>query len=132
MLIEIWERLRGYDKWVEAVAKVESSQVGETAHTQRSGNVSYTYDSDDVLVWTDHQGAAQRAYFRIPDDSPLYQLVDGAAITIRYNPANPEQYYLRDLLQTRVHTTVKSVPITLLFIAVVVVAGWLRARYLMH
>lgn len=132
MLIEIWERLRGYDKWELAQAKVESSQVVETAHPDRSGNVTYTYDSADVLVWVDRQGASQRAYFRVPDDSPLYHVVDGELVAIRYNPTNPEQYYFRELLQTRVHTVVKRVSVTLLFIGIVVLVGLLRARFLLR
>jgi hypothetical protein len=132
MLIEIWERLRGYDKWEPAQAKVESSQVEETAHPDRSGNVTYTYDSADVLVWVDRRGVNQRAYFHVPDDSPLYQVIDGEMVAIRFNPANPEQYYLRELLQTRVHTVVKLASVTLLFIGIVLLGGWLRARYLLR
>jgi hypothetical protein len=48
MLIEIWERLRGYDKWVQTEAKVESSQVEETVHSTRYGIV-YSYASGLIV-----------------------------------------------------------------------------------
>jgi len=119
MLIEIWERLRGYDKWVETAAKIESSEVEKTPITDRSGRVvDYSYDSGDMLTWTDRQGEKQYADFTVPDDSPLYQLVGGESVTIRYNPARPEQYYFRELLRTRVHTTFKATLLLLFLLAV--------------
>jgi hypothetical protein len=131
MLIELWERLRGYNKWIETEAKVESSQVKETQHSDDGIDYS-TYDSNDVLVWADQQGENQRAYFKVPDDSPLYQLVGGETITIRYNPAEPDQYYLRELVETRIHTGVKRVIIPLVLICFYLVFAWLGARQGSH
>ncbi len=102
MLIERWEKLRGYDKWIEAAATIESSKVRETAHNGRDGSVSYSYDSGDQLIWVDVQGIKHSAQFRVDDESPLYQLVGGETVEIRYNPARPESYYFRALLQSRV------------------------------
>ena len=132
MLTGIWERLRGYDKWVAAEATIESSKMKETPHMDRSGNLTYTYDSRDVLLWTDKHGEGQRAYFEVPDDSPLYQLVGGEKLNIRYNPDDPEQYYFRELLQTRVRTFVKRAAAILIFVCIIFVAGLLRAGYLLH
>lgn len=39
MLIELWERLRGYDKWNEAQAKIESSTEKKTDEYCR-GNIT--------------------------------------------------------------------------------------------
>ena len=97
MLIEIWERLRGYDKWIETDATVESS---EAANYQLHGRDLSS--SEDVIVWTDAGGEKHRAPFRVQADSPLFQLVQGSTISIRYNPADPEEYYFRELLQARV------------------------------
>ena len=132
MLIEIWERLHGYDKWVQVEATVESSRVKETAHSDRSGNVSYTYGSGDVLVWTDRQGARKTGSFTVPDDSPLYQLVGGESITIRYNPADPDEFYFRELLRTRVNSAIKRFIFIVTFFGIVVLGYSLRARYLLR
>jgi hypothetical protein len=119
MLVEIWERLRGYDKWIETQAKIESSDVDKRPLTDRYGNViDYAYSSGDTLTWTDRQGEKQYADFTVPDDSPLYQLVGGETVTIRYDPAKPDRYYFRELLRTRVHTAVKTLVAVLLFVMV--------------
>jgi hypothetical protein len=117
MLIEIWERLRGYNKWIQTEAQFESSKVEESkqfgAYRQQDGS---TWASDDVLVWTDRQGQRHGVEFQVPDDSPLYQFVDGETVTIRYNPAKPDQFYLRELLRTRVRTAFKTTFLVLLLV----------------
>ena len=108
MLIEIWERLRGYDKWIQTEAKIESSNLEEIKHYDRYGNqMESSWASDDEVVWTDKMGQKQSAEFKVPEDSPIYQLLDGETVTIRYNPARPEEFYYRELLRTRVHTAFK-------------------------
>lgn len=121
MLIELWERLRGYDKWVQTTAKVESSKVVETPVANRYGT-SYVYNSDDVLVWSDEKGERQWAYFKVPEDSPLYLLVDNETIPIRYNLAQPDQFYLRELLRTRVRTFAKQALLVAFLVLIVVAA----------
>jgi hypothetical protein len=129
MLIEIWERLRGYDKWIETEARVESSKVIETPDAE-SGGIAYS--CEDVLVWADRQGENQRAYFAVPDGSPLYQFIGGETIKIRYNPAEPDEYYLRELLKIRVRRTATGVIVTLVFIGICISAIWMGARQPSH
>jgi hypothetical protein len=126
MLIELWEKLRGYDKWVEADAKIDSSDVERTSHVDRGGNVSYTYASGDQIVWTDSRGEKQYADFTVDDESPLYQLVGGEKVKIRYNPQRPEQFYFRDLLKSRIRRFFQLTLYTLLFFAVLLLLLWLR------
>jgi hypothetical protein len=97
MLIELWERLRGYDKWIETEATVESSRV-ENIQFRNAGY----QQSDDVLLWTDRKGERHRAYFEARAGSPPYDLVQGSKVVIRYDPANPDRYYLCELLKNRV------------------------------
>jgi hypothetical protein len=123
MLIEIWERLRGYDKWISTDAIIESSRV--TSHHSRSVNFD---DSSDALMWTDRKGERHRDSINVRDDSPLYQLVEGATIQVRFNPDDPEKYYLRELLQTRVNAVARRVAIIFLIAVIITVAGWLRAH----
>jgi hypothetical protein len=126
MLIEIWERLRGYDKWVPATAKIESSKAEKTAHYGRDGSVSYTWAAGDELVWTDLQGQQQSAEFKVDDESPLYQLVGGEDVAIRYNPARPDEFYFHELLQSRVRRFFQLVLYTCIFLAVLVCLLWLN------
>ena len=121
MLIEIWERLRGYDKWVETQAKIESSDP--TIYQSRGHDYSH---SDDVIVWTDTAGDKHRAPFTVQVDSPLFQLVQDSKISIRYNPVDPEEFYFRELLQTRVRRVVSTTAVAALTIAALAFFGWLR------
>jgi hypothetical protein len=129
MLIEIWERLRGFDKWIETEAKIESSKVEAEAIKNSHGAVrDYVYSSGDTLTWTDAAGEKHSAGFKVPDDSPLYQLVGGETVTIRYDPARPDRYYFRELLRTQVHTAVKATAGTLIALTVAVIAGYFYLR----
>jgi len=100
--------LRGYDKWIQTEARIESSNLEKVEAYDLNGNQTTISESDDKLVWTDKMGQTQSADFCVPDDSPLYQFIGGETVTIRYNPANPEEFYYRELLRTNVHTAVKS------------------------
>ena len=108
MLIEMWERLRGFDKWVEAEAQIISSEVQERVYTNQMGKTTHYYGSGNVLTWTDQSGKEQSASFKVPDSSPLYQMVDGQSLRIRYNPKNSTEFYLRELFQSQLITGVKT------------------------
>ena len=116
MFLELWERLRGYDQWVETQAAVERSDVSVTSYTGRSGEVIDTYDAGDVITWTDSNGEKQYATFDVEEGSPLFQLVGGESVTIRYDPAHPDRFYYRDLLRSRVRSACKAI-LTILVIA---------------
>ena len=128
MLIEIWERLRGYNKWIQAEAKIESSNLEKVKAYDINGNQTTISESDDKLVWTDKMGQRQSAEFCVPDDSPLYQFIGGETVTIRYNPANPKEFYYRDLLRSKVHTAFKSALICIFMIGILL----LRHARLIH
>jgi hypothetical protein len=126
MLIEIWERLRGYDKWIETDATVASASVEQKVHQDRSWGTTYTYGSGDVLIWTDSTGRVQRAFFSVPQGSNLYKLLGGDTLPIRYNPAHPGQFYLRELLQTRINKFARRILVSLVLIAAGVAIAELR------
>lgn len=95
MLIEIWERLRGYDKWIPVEARVYSTseirkKLGKRYHASPSSQFS-----GELLVWQDQRGETRFGTFLTHETSPLYQLVEGEPIAIRYNPAKPGRYYCR-------------------------------------
>ena len=130
MLIEIWERLRGYDEWVQTEARIESSNLEKVKVYDINGNqAGFTSESDDVLVWTDKMGQRQSVEFCVPDDSPLYQFIGGETVTIRYNPANPKEFYYRELLRTKVHTAFKSALICIFMIGISLLR---HARLILH
>jgi endonuclease YncB( thermonuclease family) len=125
MLIKLWEHLRVYDKWPEATARFETADLQKTTHTDRAGNVSHTWASLDTLVWTDRLGTSHSANFKVPDDSSIYQMIDGDTVTIRYNPSRPDRFYYRELLKTRITTCVKYSIVVLFFLALIGLRVWL-------
>jgi hypothetical protein len=106
---------------VEADATIESSDP--TIYQSRGHDYSH---SDDVIVWTDTAGDKHRAPFTVQVDSPLFQLVQDSKISIRYNPVDPEEFYFRELLQTRVRRVVSTTAVAALTIAALAFFGWLR------
>jgi hypothetical protein len=120
MLIELWERFCGYDRWVLVEATIESSQMEDNETTYR-GQTRHVYDSGDTLVWIDRQGNRQTGFCRVPDDSPLYQLVGGEKIAIRFNPDKPEEYYLPELLKARLRHNLSQLVFLVLFISLILV-----------
>ncbi len=120
MLIELWERLRGYDKWIETKAKVRSSTEQKTEQYYR-GRKYEIRSSDDGLAWTDTQGVEHSANFDVPEDSPLYQLIGGESVTIRYDPQDPNRFYYPDLLSSKVKVFAHSAYLLLLLVILLVV-----------
>ncbi|MGA3371900.1 MAG: hypothetical protein ABSC48_09085 [Terracidiphilus sp.] len=95
MLIEIWERLRGYDKWVPVEARVWSaSQLRKKLGKRYQVSPSSQF-SGELLVWRDLSGETRFGSFVTHETSPLYQLLEGETIHICYNPSKPDHYYCR-------------------------------------
>jgi hypothetical protein len=132
MLIEIWERLRGYHKWTETEAVIESANVEK--EPVPGSSVLFITTSADALAWTDRTGQKHSTKFTVPDDSPLFKRVAGETVTIRYNPAGPDHFYLRDLLRTRVHAFFLKVLVwtCMALIVIVYVLHVIARSYLRH
>jgi hypothetical protein len=114
MLIELWERLRGYDKWVETDAMIESSDLVSKGRRVGLGGVTPNLGSRVRIAWRSANGEKRTAEFNVDDESPLYQLVGAETVSIRYNPAKPGQYYFRDLLRSRIRRLLQ-LPLRVIF-----------------
>ena len=129
MLLEYWEQLRGYDKWVQTQATIERSDVTKSPVADRSGHVvGYTYDAGDVIRWTDQNGENQYATFEVEETSPLFQLIDGETVSIRYDPAHPDRFYYRDLLRSRVQSACRTIVGTICVLGLLIFFGWARSH----
>jgi len=123
MLIEIWERLRGYDKWVKTNATVCRSATEKVEHQGRGGPY-YTTEAGDVIEWTDSTGEKQYADSNAPEGSKLFQLTTGDTVEIRYNPAKPDDFYFRDLVQLRVRQAASATLLALLVLSIYGLMIW--------
>jgi len=120
MLIEIWERLRGYDKWIETAATIKSSKLEEVVVSARKdGTPIYGWQGDEEIVWTDRDGDKQCEQLEVMEDSPVFQLYDGNPVVIRYNPANPSHFYVREQLRYEVRRSSKVILVVLVVIGIV-------------
>ena len=121
MLIEFWESLCGYDKWTPAVATVESSnfadekvRFGYKARAARSPEqlpMSETTLSrvTCVITWNDQSGKLYRGQYSVTPPSPIFGMYGGEKLPIRYNPANPQNFYLRELRKNEMYWMFKKV-----------------------
>lgn len=116
MLISLWEKFHGYDHWISTEATIESSQMEDRVYTYR-GQTSHEYESRDRLVWIDSEGNRHAGDCEIPDDSPLYQLIEQEKVAIRYNPDDPDEYYFPELMKARLRHSLTQIGV--LFLAVV-------------
>jgi hypothetical protein len=103
MLIKLWEHLRGYNKWTPAVAVVQSTElarVGELRADKSKPPVALGWESVSWINWLDQNRIERTAVFQAYEESPNYQLVEGNTVNIRFNPANPSDYYLPGLIES--------------------------------
>lgn len=131
MLIEIWERLRGYDKWIQTEATIKSSDLEEV----EVGGANSRYYIDQPIdewgsfceiVWTDASGKLHTAEYEVSENSPLFQLYDGQTIIIRYNPTYPDLYYIRGVLRSKIISAFKYRVVPAIFIVLIVLVLFLR------
>lgn len=118
MLIEFWESLYGYDKWTPTEATVESSNY---SHTDVTGYDRRTVDGTTttettrvnnvttVITWADSSGKLYQSQYTVTEPSPLFGMYGGEKLAIRYNPANPHDFYLRELRQGQLYSVLKMV-----------------------
>jgi hypothetical protein len=92
MLIEIWERMRGYDKWISVEARVYSASEIRKKLGKRYQISPENRFSSELLFWRDLDGEAHFGPFVNHETSSLYQLLEDESIEIRYNPAKPDSY----------------------------------------
>ncbi|MGA2834795.1 MAG: hypothetical protein ABSE55_17165 [Terracidiphilus sp.] len=125
MLIEIWERLRGYDKWIQTEATVKSSEVEEIIEgfDTRAEALISTWHGYEELVWKDRFGTEWKKEVDARENSPLFRLYDGKSTIVCYNPASPEEFYVREQLQYKINLVSKIVAGVLTAAFVIVLLG---------
>jgi hypothetical protein len=126
MLIEIWERLRGYDKWIQVEAAIKLSEMEEVVrgHSRYGDEPIYSWQEYQELLWKDPSGKKWKKSVTVGENSPIFKLFDGKSVTIRYNPSSPDEFYVREELRRKVNLIAK---IAIGVIAIICVIGTLSA-----
>jgi hypothetical protein len=122
MLIEIWERLRGYDKWIETEATIESSHLDEViAGATRSGKPIYEWQGNEEISWVDKDGVQQCEPLAVSENSPVFQMYEGNPLVIRYNPDSPSDFYVREQLRYQLKIGMRVFAAILVAVCVILV-----------
>jgi hypothetical protein len=118
MLIEIWEHLRGYDKWIQTDATILSSELidpvierpqdGSLIIRNPIGNPFAHWLSKCGIRWTDPSGVSHTANYSVYERSRLFLLYEGQTVSIRFNPVRPAEFYLRPLYLDRLSSMLLS------------------------
>jgi hypothetical protein len=119
MLIELFAHLRGYDKWMPAVATVQSttlSRVGDVGKDKSKLRLALGWESVCKIRWQDQNQTEHTAVFQAFEESPLYQLCEGDTVNIQFNPAKPSEYYMPGLIQSGLKRTWKLTVYVLMLI----------------
>lgn len=78
MLIDLWEKFRGYDKWVDATATIKSSKLNQqVVGHDRAGRAFYGWFGDEWLTWNDSSGAEQSEPMTVSEDSRYFSALKG-------------------------------------------------------
>src|SRR6202035_1860266 len=93
MLIKAWERLRGYETWTPTAATIQGSRLENAGF----GDLL----SVCTIVWHDQDRGLHTGEFEVVEGSQLYQLCEGDTVDIRFNPAKPDEFYLPNLLHSK-------------------------------
>jgi hypothetical protein len=129
MLMEMWEWLRGYNKWAPAEATVVFVKEEHTYPGSDGKELHYSYVTGDRLEWTDAGGEKRSAPLKPAGKDPKYQFAEGETVSIRYDPASPDQYYFRGLDKMRVRYAI-STALTVIAVAIVSV-GYVFMRQIL-
>ncbi len=121
MFTELWEGLRGYHKWTETQAVLESAAIEKTRIAGEGDKMKYSTAAAETLAWYDQGGQKHSAAFTVPEDSSLFKLVAGERVTIRYNPSQPNHFYLRELLRVKVERVAINIVVGIAAVLIIVV-----------
>lgn len=105
------------------LARVDLDAERQTANAKKP---AIGWKSNCTISWNDQNGSEHTAMFEAFEESPLYQLVDGDEVGIRFNPLEPAEFYLPGLLDSKLAQAWKTGVFTVLIILVCIalLAAW--------
>lgn len=126
MLMAIWEWLRGYRKWTQTQAQTVFLKE-ETLFHREGKDLHYSHVTSARLVWTDSHGGSHYTILKQYGDPPKYPLTEGETVDLRYNPANPMQFYSRRLSEMKIRRFFATT-FTVIAVAIIcIVWEWIRS-----
>ena len=107
MFIEWWEQIRGFDRWPEVPATIESTRTYGPAATGSGTDFairSPVFRKDVLLermsiTYATVDGVRQTKRIWLPACPLLLSLAPGDHFYLRYSPGNPSRLYIRERTQ---------------------------------
>jgi hypothetical protein len=115
---------RGNDNWLDAQARVVESRVLATdlvgKPTSNSNSPAAYSDAVVRFEWTDQQGTVRSGQIIAPEESVLFQLIEGDPIPIKFNSLNPDEFRIEGLSRDRAVSLVKRIVFAVVVFAVAI------------
>jgi hypothetical protein len=125
LVIEFWDKFRGFNTWVKAEARVIESRVQavDLAGNRTVNSAKRAAYSDAVIrfTWMDTGETTHSGEIRAPEDSSFFQLIEGDALPIKFNPRIPNEFYVPGLNRDQTASAVKRIVFAGVMFAVVIV-----------
>ena len=112
------------DNWIEAQAKVVESRlcavdlVGKSVRDSRSP-AAYS-DAIIRLTWVDQQNTVHSGEVTAPEDSPVFQLIEGESIAIKFNARNPDEFRIEGLSRAQAASAIKRIALAVVVFTVII------------
>jgi len=98
MLVKIWERLRGIDKWPQTTATVTEITYDSLPRGGHMANVAFRY--------RDPNGEDQYWTYTVDSMTSLYNIQPNDTFSVWFNPKRPEQNFSDEIESTANRTLV--------------------------
>ena len=112
-------KLFGREKWVETEARVTESSIRDLGLLVSRPKSTYN-DALVRIVWTDGRGVTHEGQFEAPEESPLFQLIEGDTLPIKYNFSAADEFEVPGLARDQAASAAKKVVFALVVGAVVI------------
>ena len=119
------KQIRSSNEWVDTQARVIESRVrglGMLGGPSSDDSKTKPIYSDALvrITWTDELGVTHSGEFEAPEESPLYQLIEGDTFPIRYKSSAPDEFCVRGLAQDQAASAAKKIAFAIVVGAVVI------------
>lgn len=117
------ERPNGNRAWIETDARVLESRVQEVDFLGKPSREPKDRAYSDLVIkiqWSDQKGMTHSSQIEAPEDSSLFQLIEGDKVKIRFNPNRPDEFQVPGLGRDQAASALKRVIFAIVIFAVVI------------
>jgi hypothetical protein len=102
LILEFWERLRGFDQWPLTEGKVRSSAVHRTTLRGKGGRLVDSWRTVLEVEWTDPDGLQRTRKIGLRAVSSDFNSIGSTNLSVRYKPTDYSKFFVREELRQKV------------------------------